>query len=167
MTRNPKYPLAPLREHRDRTVDAATAELGEAVRAREAADLAKRVAEREREEAAARAEAVRREEADRLGRGELRAADLARAQAWEHGARVESSELTQAVERAAEHVEARRDAEGSAREALGQKKAELDVVVKDQARFDDQARRARDVAEEEAAEEVFTAALNAKKRRDG
>jgi hypothetical protein len=157
MPRNPKYPLAPVREHRDRKVDAATAELGDAVRARELADDAKRAAERHREEAEARAAAVRSDEAERLARGELRAADLARAQAWEYGARAEITDLAQAVDRAGASLDATREAEGAARAVLAEKKADLDVVVKDQARFDDEARRARDAAEEEAAEEVFLA----------
>lgn len=159
MPRNPKYPLTPLREHRDRKVEAATAELGGAVRAREAADESKRAAERTRQEAEARAAAVRNEEAERLGRGELRAGDLARAQAWEYAAHAEMTDLTHAVDRAAGHVDATREAEGAARAALAQDKADRDVVVKDQARFDHQALRVRDAAEEEAAEEVFAARI--------
>ena len=164
MPRNPKYPLTPLREHRDRKVEAGTAELGVAVVAREAAGDAKRAAEREHVEAEARAEKVRRDEAALLGSGALRAADLAHAQAWEHGARAEISELAQAVARADGQLTIMRAAEGTARVALGQEKADLDVVVRDQARFDDQARRAREASEEEAADEVFAAASMAKGR---
>ena len=157
MPRNPKYPLAPLREHRDRTVEAATVELGDAVRARESANASKCAAERAREEAEARAAAVRREEEEHLARGELRAGDLARAYAWEYGAQTELTQLTETVDHAEGRLDKARSAEGTARSALGTKKAELDVVVKDNARFDDQARRARDAAEEEAADEVFLA----------
>ncbi len=157
MPRNPKYPLAPLREHRDRKVEAATAELGGAVRAREAADAAKRAAEQERLAAAARAEAVRAEEAARLARGELRAADLAHGQAWEYGAQTHLAHLADAEARAAERVTATQAVEGAARLGLAHEKADLDVVVKDQGRFEDRARRAREGAEEEAAEEVFLA----------
>jgi hypothetical protein len=155
--RNSKYPLAPVREHRDRKVDAATAELGDAVRAREAAYAEKLAAERRRAEAEARAAAVREDEAGRLARGELRAVDLACAQAWEYGARAEIADLAQAVEHADGRLEATRDAEGAFRTALAERKADLDVVVKDQARFDDRTRRAREAADEEAAEEVFFA----------
>ncbi|HSO40137.1 MAG TPA: hypothetical protein VLT33_46745 [Labilithrix sp.] len=157
MPRNPKYPLTPLREHRDRKVETATAELGDAVRAREAADGARRAAERERLDAEARAAAVRHDEAARLANGELRAGDLAHGAAWEYGARSEIAVLAQAEVQAEGRVAASREVEGAARQELAQKKADLDVVVKDQGRFDDKARRARDAAEEEAADEVFSA----------
>ena len=162
MPQIPKYPLTPVREDRDRKVDAATAELGGSVRAREVADAEKRAAERRREEAEARVAAVRHDEAERLARGELRVADLARGQAWEHGARAEIAVLAQAVERADGRLEATRDTEGVARAALAQKKADLDVIAKDQARFDDEARRAREAADEEAADEVSLARRFAK-----
>lgn len=162
MPRNPKYPLEPLREHRDRQVDAATSQLGDAVRAREAADDAKRRAEHGRLEAEVRAAAVRQAEADRLAIGEQSVADLARAHAWEHAASVEASDLLRAVEREAERLAAARDAEAEVRTDLARKKADRDVVAKDEARFDAGVRRARDAAEEEAAEEAFAA-----RRRDG
>lgn len=162
MPRNSKYPLEPLREHRDRKVEAATSQLGDAVRAREAADDAKRRAEQERVDAEARAAAVRQDEADRLEKGELCVADLARAQAWEYAASVEASELGRAIDRAEGRLAEARTAEGEARADLAQKKADLDVVAKDEARFDAGIRRAREAAEEEAAEEAFAA-----RRRNG
>ena len=157
MPRNPKYPLEPLREHRDRHVDSATAQLGDAVRAREAADDAKRRAEDERREAEARAAGVRGDEAARLANGELRVADLARAQAWEHAANAAIDDLGRAIGRADGKLAAAQEAEHQARAALAQKKADLDVVVKDQARFEAGARKTREAAEEEAAEEVSAA----------
>ena len=157
MPRNPKYPLEPLREHRDRKVEHATAELGEAVRAREAADEAKRRADHERAEAVAHAATVRNDEAGRLANGELRVADLARAQAWEHAVSAELADRERAVERAAGELGAAREHEAGARTELAQKKADLDVVAKDEARFDAGARRARDASEEEAADEAFAA----------
>lgn len=160
MPRNPKYPLEPLREHRDRNVDAATVQLGDAVRAREAADDAKRRAEDERRQAEARAAGVRDDEAERLANGELRVADLARAQAWEHAASAEIDDLGRAIARADGKLAAAHDAELHARAALAQKKADLDVVVKDRARFDAGVRTAREAAEEEAAEEVLAARRN-------
>lgn len=163
MPGNPKYPLAPLREHRDRKVDAATAELGGAVRAREAADQAKRAAELERLAAEARAAAVRADEAARLARGELRAGDLAHGQAWEYGAQTQISHLADVEVHAADRLAAACDAEGAAQRGLAHEKADLDVVVKDQGRFEDRARRARDSAEEEAAEEVYLAGHIAKR----
>lgn len=155
MPRNPKYPLEPLREHRDRKVEEATTQLGDAVRAREAAADAARRAEHERVEAELRANAVREDEAARLGRGELRVADLARAQAWEHAVSVEASELARAVERARTRASSAQEAEVQARADLATKKSDLDVVVKDEARFDAGVRRAREASEAEAAEEAF------------
>ena len=157
MPRNPKYPLEPLREHRDRHVDAATVQLGDAVRAREAADEARRRAEDERREAAARAAGVRDSEAERLVNGELRVADLARAQAWEHAASAEMDALGRAIARADGTLAAAHESEQEARAALAQKKADLDVVEKDRARFDAGTRKAREAGEEEAAEEVSAA----------
>lgn len=162
MPRNPKYPLEPLREHRDRKVDAATAELGDAVRARESAAHVKRRAEEARREAEARAAAVRDDEAQKLANGELRVADLARAQAWEHAASAEIDDLERAIDRADGNLAAAHDAEAQARAELAQKKADLDVVTKDQARFAAGVRRAREGAEEEAADEAFAA-----RRREG
>lgn len=159
MPRNPKYPLEPLREHRDRTVDAATKQLAEAVRTRESAEEARRRAENERREAEARAVEVRQDEAESLARGDLRVADLARAEAWEHAASTVMSALGQAVARADQTVSAAQAAEGQARAELAVKKADLDVVAKDKARFADRVRREGDATEEEAAEEAFTARL--------
>ena len=106
--RPPKYPLEPLLEHRERRVEDATAELGDAVRAREAAESEKARAEAERragEESAARTRAA---EADLLAKGELRAVDLARAQAWEHAEQVRLAHLAAAEGRAASAVDAAR-----------------------------------------------------------
>ena len=162
MPRNPKYPLEPLREHRNRKVEHATAELGEAVRAREAADDAKRRAEQERAEALAHAATVRDAESGRLANGELRVGDLVRAQAWEHAVSVELGERDHTVARAGAELGSAREREAGARRELAQKKADLDVVAKDEARFDADARRARDASEEEAADEAFAA-----RRRQG
>ena len=99
----------------------------------------------------------RADEAARLTSGELRVADLALANAWEHAAGAEMADLGRAVARADGQLTAARGAEGVARSELAQKKADLDVVAKDEARFDDRARRARDAAEEESADEAFAA----------
>ena len=162
MPRNPKYPLEHLREHRHRNVDAATARLGDAVRAREVADEAKRRADEQRDEAASRASAVRSEEAARLMTGDLRVADLARANAWEHAASAEIADLRRAVGRAEGLLTSAHGAEGEAKAALAHQKADLDVVAKDEARFDARVRAAGEAAEEEAADEAFAA-----RRREG
>ncbi len=152
---SPKYPLKPLLEQRQRTVDDATAELGGAIRAREAADAARMRAETNRQQAAERAKRVRDEEAERLARGELRAADLAHGQAWEIGAQAQMQQLERAVETAERSVERARDEEHLARTGLAQKMADRDVVAKDEGRFEDRLKKRALAAEEEAAEEVY------------
>lgn len=152
---SPKYPLKPLREHRERQVDDATAELGAAVRARAAADAARtraRIAQNQAEDSAAR---VKADETERLARGESSVADLARAQAWEFGARAQIDQLTRAVHAAEEKLEGARGEETEARLELARKMADRDVVVKDEGRFEDRLRKRALAAEEEAAEEAF------------
>jgi hypothetical protein len=153
--RPPKYPLEPLLEHRERRVEDATAELGDAVRAVEQAEIARARAEAERMAEEKRAERILAAESDLLAKGELRAVDLARAQAWEHGERARLAELAAAEGRAAGAVDAARGAEQDARAALAQKKADRDVVAKDEARFVDARKREHEAREEEAAEEAW------------
>jgi hypothetical protein len=155
MPRPPKYPLEPLLEHRERHVEDATAELGDAVRAREAAEAAKARAEAARREEEERAEQTRAAEADLLAKGELRAVDLARAQAWEHAEQARLADLAAAEGRATSAVDAALGAEQDARATLAQKKADRDVVAKDEARFVDAKRRDQEAREEEAAEEAW------------
>ena len=155
MARPPKYPLEPLLEHRERRVDDATAELGDAVRAREAAEAAKARAEAARREEEERAARLRAAEAALLAQGELRAVDLARAQAWEHAEQRTIEELAGAERRATEHAGTARATEDEARIELAKKKADRDVVAKDEARFLDKQRRDREAREEEAAEEAW------------
>ena len=152
---SPKYPLKPLLEHRERQVDDATTELGRAVRERENADAVRARAEIERRGAEERAARVRSEEAERLARGELSVADLARGQAWEVGARAHIGQLTRVVELAEQKVEEARDGEAGARVDLARTMADRDVVAKDESRFVDRAKRRVLAAEEEAAEEAY------------
>jgi hypothetical protein len=151
----PKYPLDPLLKHRNRRVDDAKASLGDAVRAREAAEAAVRRAEAARRQAEDRAARVRAEEQKRLARGELRAVDLARGDAWELAARAEIDRLASAVEEAEKNERRARDAEEDARAALARTMADRDVVRKDEARFQQRVAKAVLAAEEEAAEEAF------------
>lgn len=149
MARPPKYPLEPLLEHRERRVDDATAELGDAIRARESAEDAKRLAEAARREEEERAQRVRDDEAALLARGELRAVDLARASAWEHAERARVADLDSAERRAAARVADARTDEATKRAELAQKKADHDVVAKDEAKFRDRLRKEREAKEEE------------------
>ena len=155
MPRPRQYPLDPLLAHRERKVDEATAELGDAVKQRELAEAERLRAERAKETAEARASAIRDEERSRLQGGELRAVDLARAQAWEVAVSAEMQTLGRAVETAAADVDAKRTDEAEARGALAQKKAEHGVVEKDKERFTLAKRRAAEAAEEENAEEAW------------
>ena len=149
MARPPKYPLEPLLEHRERRVDDATAELGDAIRARESAEEAKRRAEAARQEEEERARHVREEEASMLARGELRAVDLARASAWEHAERARVAELAAAEQRSTARVAEARTDEETKRAELAQKRADHDVVAKDEAKFRDRLRKEREAKEEE------------------
>lgn len=157
MPRTSKYPLTVLREHRDRAAQAATADLAHAVRAREAAEDAKRRADRAKNDAELRAAEVRREEMGRLMQGTLRVEDLSHAEAWEHAIRGEIAALVQAVADADRELSSAHAAEQLARNELAQRQAELEAVQKDEARFEERARRLGEARAEDEAEEVFQA----------
>jgi hypothetical protein len=157
MPRSPKYPLGPLLQHRERKVDDATSDLGEAVRAREAAEEAKLGAERERCEAESRAAEEREAEAVRLASGELRVADLAHAQQWELGVSHAIADLSRVEGQADDRARLAREGEEQARSELAKQKADRDVVAKDRSRFSDKLRKSVDAAEEENAEEAHAA----------
>ena len=151
----PKYPLEPLLEDRKRKVDDQAAELADAIRQREAAEAAKARAEQAKWDAEAAGAAVRAQEAEALARGELRAVDLARAQAWEVAERTRLEGLERAKATAVAKADGARADEGDARATLAQKKADRDVVVKDKGRFDARLAHRVQAAEEEAAEEAW------------
>jgi hypothetical protein len=157
MPRPPKSSLDSLRAHRDRKVDGAVSQVGQAVRAREAAEEAQRRAELERAEAEGRAASVRRAEAARLGSGELRVADLSRAHAWESAASAEADEGLRVLRQASMTVTGAREAELRARAALAQTQAERDAVALRQARIEGDLRRASESAELDAADEIDAA----------
>lgn len=152
---SPKYPLKPLLEHRARKVDESTAQLGAAVRAREAADEARARAEAVRRDALERAAKAREEEAARLARGELCALDLARGGAWEIGVQARVEQLTNARDAADDEARAARESEALARVGLAHDMADRDVVAKDEARFRERAAKRALEVEEEAAEEAY------------
>ncbi len=151
------YPRQALREQRQRRVEDKTGELAAAVRVREAAaaafgrsDLARREAEQQAGEARAR-------EAERLGRGELRAVDLARGEAWEGRVARERAELERRANTAHATLAEAGRAEETARCDLAHQKAEEDVLAKDAARFEARVRRREETREEELAEEIVAA----------
>jgi hypothetical protein len=152
-----KYPLKPLLEHRENKALQATEELGRAVHGRQAAEAERERAEERRKAAAAQIDEVRREESDRLVRGELRAVDLSRADAWAMEATSRLDDLSRAEAVATERASAAQATESFARTVLAKKSAERDVVAKDEERFvlREQARAL--AAEEEAAADVVAA----------
>lgn len=155
MPRPPKYPLKPVLEHRDRKVEDATLELGDAVRAREQASAVRERAESARDEAERTFAAERHAERERFADGGLRVEDLARAEAWEHAVRTQLDQLDRTVEHATKEVASAATAEDAAREELAKRKADRDVVAKDEARFTERTRRAAESAEEEEAAEAW------------
>jgi hypothetical protein len=155
VARPPKYPLEPLLEHRERSVEGATAELGDAVRTREAAEVERARVEAERRAEEARAAGILAAEEALLAKGELRAVDLANAEAWKHAEQGRLDDLAAAEGRAASAVDSARSAERDARAALARKKADRDVVAKDEARFIDARKREQEARDEEAAEEAW------------
>jgi IgA-specific serine endopeptidase len=152
-----KYPLDPLIKLRDLQVDEATRDLAKAVDVRQKAENAKRSAEAARETAEERAARARDAERQALERGELSAADLMRAQAWELGVAEERKRLAQQVATAEQGEKKAREQEDGARGTLATREADAEVVEKDKDRFVAKL-RANDLAkEEEAAEEAHGA----------
>ena len=152
-----KYPLDPLLDLRERQVDEAARDLAKAVDARQKAEIAKRAAEAARETAEERAAKAREAEREALERGELRAADLMRAQAWEIGVAKEHAELAKQVAAAAQGEEKARDQENGARGALATRQADAEVVEKDKDRFVAKEQKKQLAKEEEQAEEAHGA----------
>lgn len=130
-----KYPLEALRDVREARVDEATSALAKAVRAREDAATELARTEAARIEQRRIADEKRASERSALESGALKVADLAREDAWEHGVKAEADALAKRAAQAKSREETARDEERSAREALAAKKAEVDVVEKDKARF--------------------------------
>jgi hypothetical protein len=150
-----RYPLEPLVELRDHQVDQAAAGLAGAIAKREDAEEGRRVAEAARAAHETAARQVRVAESGALDRGELRAVDLAGAEAWEARVAAESAAVGAAVERARTAEERAQDGESSARGELASRRADADVVGRDRERWVDEQRRRAEAKEEEAASEVW------------
>jgi hypothetical protein len=153
--RHPRYPLEPLVDLRDHRVDRAAAGLAGAIAEREDAEQGRRTAEAARAAHDAAARQVRARESDALDRGELRAEDLAGADAWEARVAAEVAAMSASVERARTAEERARDGESAARGDLAARRADSDVVAKDRARWVDEQRRRAEAKEEEAASEIW------------
>jgi hypothetical protein len=153
--RPPKYPLQSLADVRGRQVDQATRELAQAVDDRGAAER-KRLASEQRSDAhAAVAERVRGAEGEALARGELTAADLVRADAWEVRASIEREALLSEVDRKAAGEARAREVEDRARGQLAHHQAEAQVVSNDRGRWREALRKQVEDKEEEAAVEAW------------
>jgi hypothetical protein len=151
-----KYPLDPLRRVREENVDRKVRALSDSLRhVASARDEAERSERRLRELEAALAATASKEE-QRLTRGELTAADLARGAAWSLGSAIECAEKTRAVEQARARQVA---AEGGATERqreLAEAKASAEVVAKHHEGWQ-RARAAESIArDEEDAEQAHT-----------
>ena len=150
-----KYPLEPLSELRNRRVEEATGVLAAMIRARDAAAGHLRAALLRREGHAQAALGVRKAELDALGRGDLRARDLARADAWGVRAAGEREALTAAAKDAHAAETKARVNEGEAQASVISRRAEAQVVAGHRARWDETRRRVLDASEEEAAFEAW------------
>ncbi|HEY3820829.1 MAG TPA: hypothetical protein VGL81_26880 [Polyangiaceae bacterium] len=153
--RPPKYPLEPLAKLRGEQADAAVQGLAKAVAGRDAAERDRRSAEQRRDAHEVAASRVRGAEQEALARGELRVGDLARAGAWESRVASEGETMASAVARAQGAEGRAREVEQSAQGELATRRADVDVVAADRARWHDALRRKREAREEEAAEEAF------------
>ncbi len=153
--RKAKYPLETLRQVRLTKVDDATAALGQAVSALQAAERERARAEAQRILQQRAAEEKRESERRALHQGQLTVADLARKDAWEFGVGSEAARLAEAEGQSKSKEDDARTAESLARDALAAKKADADVVAKDKARFVDQQQKRTLAHEEEMAEEAW------------
>jgi hypothetical protein len=153
--RPPKYPLEPLAELRDNRVDEAVGDLAVATRERDAAERSRLAAEQRRHAHAAAAQRVRGAEAEALARGELNAAHLAHADAWEARITAEREALASDACRARAEEATARAGEERALGELASREAEAQVVAKDRARWDGAQRRRVEARDEEASSEAW------------
>ena len=150
-----KYPLDPLAKLREQHVDEATRELAEAVRAREAAEQRTRLAEREKATAEERARLVREAERAKLEGGELKVADLQRADAWSVAVDEEQKQLAERVARASAVESDARTGEAQQRATVATRKADAQVVEKDRAKWTEKVHKDAQAREEEEAQEAW------------
>jgi len=153
--RRPKYPLEPLADLRARRVEGAVEGLAKAVAQRQQAADQRRQSEQRRDAHEAQAARVSETERGSLDRGELSAADLALAHAWQLRSDAERAALVSETDQArvAEVDAAKR--EDAARGQVAERRADADVVEKDRARWTAEARKRDDAKEEEAMAEAF------------
>jgi hypothetical protein len=151
----PKYPLEPLARLRTYKVDEAARELASAVRAREAAERRRHLAEGRRAEHDAMAAGVRASELDALMRGDRTAADLAQAGSWEVAIGVEQDRLTgEARQSQVDEVQSV-DGLQRAHARVVSSQADAELVARDRTRWDAGEKQAREARDEEASFEAW------------
>jgi len=153
--RSRKYPLDPLARLRDKQVGDAAKLLSDAIRAREAAQRAEEAALAQRDAAVADARAVQEREDGALGRGELRAEDLARAAAWNARVEEDRAVLEARASVAARAAQAAQAHEGKAKDGVSLARAEAQVIARDRSKWEEAGRKKEEAAEEEGAAEAF------------
>jgi hypothetical protein len=153
--RPPKYPLESLADLRDKRVERALGDLSAAVTERDAAERGRLASEEECRAHAEAAGRIRGAEREALGRGELRAADLAHAGAWEARMASERQELSSAADRARAHEESARAGEDRARGEVMSRRAEAQTIAKDRARWRSAQQKGAAEKEEEALSEAW------------
>lgn len=150
-----KYPLEPLSDLRERRVEEATGVLASVIRAKDAAAARLRTALLWRDGHAKTVAEVRQAELEALGRGDLRARDLARVDAWGVRARAELDALTAAVTVAQDAEAKERVRQVEAQAAVASRTADAQVVAGHRLRWDDARRKAVEASAEEAAFEAW------------
>jgi hypothetical protein len=153
--RSRSYPLEPLVSLREAKVDEAALGLAAAARAREGAERARRTVELRRADHDGAADGVRKAELVALGRGQLRAADLARADAWAIRVAAERELLTAGIAHARSVEVTALDQEHHAQSKVATRRADAKVVEKHRARWDDAQRKGKEAREEEASSEAW------------
>ncbi|HEY8042420.1 MAG TPA: hypothetical protein VIF15_21610 [Polyangiaceae bacterium] len=153
--RPPKYALEPLARLRQHGVDEAVRGLATAVARRDEAERRRRGAEQRRELHESATALVREDEREALARGELRAADLARADAWERRASAEGTAMAAECDRARTSEATALEQEQRARTQVATREADAQVVARDRARWDEGLRKRTEAREEEAMAEAY------------
>ncbi len=140
---------------RDSQVDRALERLAAAIEARVSAERALALCEERCAEHDASVAGVTAAEAEALARGELGAADLARADAWKIRATAERDALCARRDRALETCRTAIESEAAAREAAIVCRGDARLVHDDRRRWNDRVRSAVEVAEDEARSEAW------------
>jgi hypothetical protein len=153
--RRSAYPLKTLADVRERQVDEAVRGLATAVAARQAADDRRAAIETRKEAHGAHAASVRDAERRALERGELSAADLAVAHAWQLRMDAERGAMEAEEQRAREGQEAALQGERDAQGQLSARRADAQVLGEHRARWAEGERKRVEAAEEESAAEAF------------